>query len=546
MWVPPEYRSYLQLPPRFITIASARVSVDMSRFVHGTDWVKCCSIFFFECVFGYVCVYDRVDGGESVGRAEDEMEGMRIGHEPGKGGRAVENRVGREENAVDRKEEGVVMGAGGVCRGSKDTNGRGRNVRNVGIRTAATHCGRWNGGEYGQGGQRALHRPNWMSRAAKAGGISAVAELRHVLMRSRLGGVDEGGIVVARRPLVSGLWTPLNLLFAASAVAGALNDEVSPARTIALGPVNAAPGEAAPQPVLITLPLAAPDAASPLHVVPTRLRARGTPYGIHCAPPPLPSLSRRGRPRASRSRGLFVCLQLGAGSHAYSHHTVEGAAYSPPFSSSAYDYTRNGHEMLGSDRRARRDEEVEIEEDAADDEEQQERTPIGLRSSPIANKASFSRPPMSPSSLVPIPSTSSPTFSHLLCDTHSSPAPIRPLALTDPSTRAEHPTSLRSHNATALGHLSPATGRSSSPPHSPPLPHRPVNLLRRAPPPPYPRMRRRRARAGAREASSALRAQGLDIDSPPRVGGEEPRGGVFRPARESTSGREARPRSAAM
>ncbi|KAJ7430062.1 hypothetical protein B0H11DRAFT_1608165, partial [Mycena galericulata] len=41
MWVPPEYRTYLQLPPRFIVMASARVSVDMSRFVHGTEWVKC-------------------------------------------------------------------------------------------------------------------------------------------------------------------------------------------------------------------------------------------------------------------------------------------------------------------------------------------------------------------------------------------------------------------------------------------------------------------------------------------------------------------------
>ncbi|KAJ7483389.1 hypothetical protein FB451DRAFT_1029251 [Mycena latifolia] len=44
LWVPPEYRSYLQLPPRFIVIGSASVSVDMSRFVHGTDWVKCCSM----------------------------------------------------------------------------------------------------------------------------------------------------------------------------------------------------------------------------------------------------------------------------------------------------------------------------------------------------------------------------------------------------------------------------------------------------------------------------------------------------------------------
>jgi WD40 repeat protein len=44
MWVPPEYRFYLQLSPRFITIASARVNVDMSSFVHGPDWVKCCSL----------------------------------------------------------------------------------------------------------------------------------------------------------------------------------------------------------------------------------------------------------------------------------------------------------------------------------------------------------------------------------------------------------------------------------------------------------------------------------------------------------------------
>ncbi|KAJ6458283.1 hypothetical protein C8R45DRAFT_1032136 [Mycena sanguinolenta] len=44
MWVPPEYRFYLQLRPRFIVIACARVVVDMSCFVHGTDWVKCCSL----------------------------------------------------------------------------------------------------------------------------------------------------------------------------------------------------------------------------------------------------------------------------------------------------------------------------------------------------------------------------------------------------------------------------------------------------------------------------------------------------------------------
>ncbi|KAJ7920234.1 peptidase C14, partial [Mycena leptocephala] len=44
MWVPPEYRSHLQLPPCVIVIPSARVVVDTSRFLHGTDWVKCCSL----------------------------------------------------------------------------------------------------------------------------------------------------------------------------------------------------------------------------------------------------------------------------------------------------------------------------------------------------------------------------------------------------------------------------------------------------------------------------------------------------------------------
>ncbi|KAF7364764.1 hypothetical protein MVEN_00346300 [Mycena venus] len=41
MWVPPEYRSYLQLPPCSLVIASGKVTVDMSHFVHGTEWAKC-------------------------------------------------------------------------------------------------------------------------------------------------------------------------------------------------------------------------------------------------------------------------------------------------------------------------------------------------------------------------------------------------------------------------------------------------------------------------------------------------------------------------
>jgi hypothetical protein len=44
MWVPPEYHRYIQLPPHFIFIASTRVTVDTSHFVHGTDWVNCCTL----------------------------------------------------------------------------------------------------------------------------------------------------------------------------------------------------------------------------------------------------------------------------------------------------------------------------------------------------------------------------------------------------------------------------------------------------------------------------------------------------------------------
>ncbi|KAF7367052.1 WD40 repeat-like protein [Mycena sanguinolenta] len=42
MWVPPEYQKFLQVPPHFILGgASAKVTVDLSRVVHGTNWVKC-------------------------------------------------------------------------------------------------------------------------------------------------------------------------------------------------------------------------------------------------------------------------------------------------------------------------------------------------------------------------------------------------------------------------------------------------------------------------------------------------------------------------
>ncbi|KAF8197182.1 quinon protein alcohol dehydrogenase-like superfamily [Mycena galopus ATCC 62051] len=41
MWVPPEYRSFLQLEPTFVASASPRVIVDMGHLVQGTDWGKC-------------------------------------------------------------------------------------------------------------------------------------------------------------------------------------------------------------------------------------------------------------------------------------------------------------------------------------------------------------------------------------------------------------------------------------------------------------------------------------------------------------------------
>ncbi|KAF7367047.1 hypothetical protein MSAN_00963900 [Mycena sanguinolenta] len=42
MWVPPEYQTFLQVPPQFILGgASAKVTVDLSRVVHGTNWDKC-------------------------------------------------------------------------------------------------------------------------------------------------------------------------------------------------------------------------------------------------------------------------------------------------------------------------------------------------------------------------------------------------------------------------------------------------------------------------------------------------------------------------
>ncbi|KAF8133483.1 WD40-repeat-containing domain protein [Mycena galopus ATCC 62051] len=41
MWVPPEYQKFLQIPPHSIVGASAKVTIDFSRVVHGTDWAKC-------------------------------------------------------------------------------------------------------------------------------------------------------------------------------------------------------------------------------------------------------------------------------------------------------------------------------------------------------------------------------------------------------------------------------------------------------------------------------------------------------------------------
>ncbi|KAF7367054.1 hypothetical protein MSAN_00964600 [Mycena sanguinolenta] len=41
MWVPPEYQKFLQVKPDLILGGSAKVTVALSRVVHGTDWVKC-------------------------------------------------------------------------------------------------------------------------------------------------------------------------------------------------------------------------------------------------------------------------------------------------------------------------------------------------------------------------------------------------------------------------------------------------------------------------------------------------------------------------
>ncbi|KAJ7831760.1 hypothetical protein B0H14DRAFT_2592439 [Mycena olivaceomarginata] len=71
---------------------------------------------FSECVFGYACAYDHVNGGEKISMVsivytlsedkDEEMEGMWIGHERGKGGRVNEHTVGNDERMIWLKEKG--------------------------------------------------------------------------------------------------------------------------------------------------------------------------------------------------------------------------------------------------------------------------------------------------------------------------------------------------------------------------------------------------------------------------------------------------------
>ncbi|KAI0029357.1 hypothetical protein K488DRAFT_56551 [Vararia minispora EC-137] len=41
MWVPPEYRPYMQLSPCVALLGGARVTLDFEGSAHGTEWTKC-------------------------------------------------------------------------------------------------------------------------------------------------------------------------------------------------------------------------------------------------------------------------------------------------------------------------------------------------------------------------------------------------------------------------------------------------------------------------------------------------------------------------
>jgi hypothetical protein len=41
LWIPSEFRSYVQLEPCVLVIGKGRITFDLSDAVHGTDWAKC-------------------------------------------------------------------------------------------------------------------------------------------------------------------------------------------------------------------------------------------------------------------------------------------------------------------------------------------------------------------------------------------------------------------------------------------------------------------------------------------------------------------------
>jgi hypothetical protein len=44
LWIPPQYWSFVFITPRsscLLVIGRTRVMVDLSGFVHGTDWIRC-------------------------------------------------------------------------------------------------------------------------------------------------------------------------------------------------------------------------------------------------------------------------------------------------------------------------------------------------------------------------------------------------------------------------------------------------------------------------------------------------------------------------
>ncbi|KAJ7483391.1 hypothetical protein FB451DRAFT_1169995 [Mycena latifolia] len=404
--------------------------------------------------------------------------------------------------------------------------------------------------------------PHWKSKATLLGRLDVegeggrrirTAQWRSFVMRLHAPGAercDEGGMVVARRPLVGGyrlarvVALPPTLLpsTSISTSSARLTETLTAGTMLELlsakeGQSKAFPSNGTPmtyfwrtsdvselplrseclpwdlstrrlgKQLLSTVPTDSSRSACPTPPPPRHPQRYPHPNPAPTAydttfimpPPPHPSLCAGARATPTSPSACFpflrpICVPAAgarAGGYAHAHRAAEAAAYSPPFSSSAYDYTCNGHEMLGSDRRARRrlmvtkkrktkkcymlisDEEVEIEEDAADDEEQQERTPVCALA--LATKPSSisliddaqDRPPFLAHSqqglllpLAHVPVLARPHPFHLLAHPfHLLCLPARllpPLASPSSSThKLEQPTSPRSANATAACPPSP-------------------------------------------------------------------------------------------